>query len=188
MERFRLFVIASIATLSYQLAAVQSVPVLLSQMAYAQVQDTWLLVSIPPLADIQLKDGSSITGRVKSLTAANMSVEFGGTSAVVPLETVSKIKFRSDKPVVTGSSSLSIRGAKLSPNTSGTRTWQNIPREGLRIKDQSKGLAEVNLANVLRPTEFRGVKAVAKTSPYVVDEIAFTTNQVLSVRVTPTTP
>lgn len=188
MERFGLFLVVSIATLGCQLAVVQLAPVLSGQMAYAQVQDTWLLVSIPPLADIQLKDGNSITGRMKSLTATNLSVEFGGTSAVVPLETVSKIKFRLDRPVVSGSSSLSIRGAKLSPNTSGTRIWQNVPRDGLRIKDQSKGLAEVNLANVLKPTELSGVRAIAKTSPYVIDEIAFTANQVMSVRVTPTTP
>jgi hypothetical protein len=188
MERFGLFVVVSAATLAGQLAAVQSIPVLSSQMAYAQVQDTWLLVSIPPLADVQLKDGSSITGRVKALTTKNISVEFGGASEVVPIETVSKIIFRSDKPTVRGSSTLVIRGAKLAPNTSGSRVWQNIPRNGFRFKDPLKGLVEVNLSTVLKPSEFRGVKAVAQTSPYIIDEITFTANQVMNVRVTPTAP
>ncbi|MBC7882009.1 MAG: hypothetical protein H7Y37_11835 [Anaerolineae bacterium] len=186
MERLGLFVIASVVVLGTVFTLEKAI--LPGQVAYAQPQDAWLLVSIPPLADIQLKDGSSITGRVKSLTATNMSVEFGGTSAVVPLETVSKIKFRSDKPVVQGSSTLAIRGGALLSNTTGARVWQNVPRNGFRFKDQSKGLAEVNLTTVLKPSEFRGVKAVAQTSPYLIDEISFTTNQIMNVRAVPTAP
>lgn len=186
MERLGLFVIASVVVSGSAFTLEQAI--LPSQIAYAQSQETWLLVSIPPLADIQLKDGNSITGRVKSLTATNMSVEFGGTSAVVPLETVSKIKFRSDKPVVQGSSTLAIRGSALLSNKTGARVWQNVPRDGFRFRDPSKGLAELNLATVLKPTEFRGVKAVAQTSPYVIDEIAFAANQVMNVRAIPTAP
>ncbi len=186
MERLGLFVIASVVVLGTVFTFEKAI--LPSQIAYAQSQDTWLLVSIPPLADVQLKDGSSITGRVKSLTPTNMSVEFGGTSAVVPLETVSKIKFRSDKPVVQGSSTLAIRGGTLLSNKAGARVWQNVPRNGFRFTDQSKGLAEVNLTTVLKPSEFRGVKAVAQMSPYVIDEIAFTANQVMNVRAIPTAP
>lgn len=181
MKHLKLFVLAAF---SYG-CVVAHLP---TQAVYAQAQDTWLPVSIPPLADIQLKDGSSITGRVKSLNMTSLTVEFGGASAAVPLETVSKIKFRTDRPVVKGSSTLAIRGSKLLPNTSGTRIWPNIPLDGFKFKDQLKGLAEVNLSSVLKPAEFRGVKAVSQTSPYVIDEISFAANQGMSVRVTPTAP
>lgn len=142
-------------------------------------------VSLPHLADVMTKDGT-LTGQVAAFDPKTQTIKFsssGGSRVVKIADIKDGVKFRANAKVCCQTNGdVIIRGpdpAKAIP-----KTWQGIALDAFRLKDPGKGLAEVSLAGVKKPSEIRGILSVAQKSLYVVDEIEFQSASKMTIKVT----
>jgi hypothetical protein len=105
-------------------------------------------------------------------------------SRTVRIAQIQQLKFRRDALVYDSTGKLVIRGDDAA--VAKQSTWQNIPLQAFELKDPKLGQAQVTLAGVLKPTQLRGIRAVAAKSLYVVDEIQFQPAGKMTIKVTPT--
>ena len=126
----------------------------------AQSQLKVVQVVLPSVAQVTLKDGSSMSGRLTEvesqkqqlvLTRANQSVS-------IPTAQIDKVQFFRE-----------INGKVLPPVIKGeNRNWSNISLSNLRIRDAEKGQVEISLPSEVDPRldSDRGVI-------YVIEELSF---------------
>ncbi|WP_013321204.1 hypothetical protein [Gloeothece verrucosa] len=145
-------------------------------------------VALPTLADISLKDSSSLSGQVSAFDPTNQTVQISrsGNSRTLQISQIQKITFRRDALVYDGDGKIVIRGEDRA--TAFLSTWQGIPFNGLRLINPNLGQAQVSLAGVMKPIQIREISSVAKKSIYVVNEIQFDSTGKMNIQVIPTDP
>lgn len=194
--KFYLKIIVAILALTTGIAAnssalksqnVEKKNLLLTQ-AQVQVQPVAVSVALPELANVQLKGGESLSGRVTAIDSSGqtLSMQRSGQTLPVSLKEVEKVVFRNDATVYRSNGRQIIRGERDRPKGQPV-TWNNLPLGTFTIKNATQGLAVVNLVPpVVSPERLRGVQAVAKDRQYVVDEMRFNLQQkTMSIRATP---
>jgi hypothetical protein len=146
-----------------------------------ETANTIIPVSLPTNAKVWLKAGGVTTGQVKGFDVKQESLTLEEES--IPLSKIEKVTFDDKalayspggKPVIRGEDK-----AQAEPST-----WQNVSLSAFQLKDPKLGQAQVNLAGILKPLELKGIRSVAKTSVYVVDEIKFQPTGTMTIKVKP---
>ncbi len=147
-------------------------------------QDSPIPVFLPNLANVVLKGGSSMSGRLTAIEpqAQQIKLELSGGSEMVAIAEIEKVEFR-DELILKGGE-LVIRGDEdeTSPGNN-QKTWSE-PLTNFRVINPSTGEAQIKLTS-LPKLELRGILAVAASSSYVVDEIQFDSSGMITLKVTP---
>ncbi len=155
----------------------------------AQMQKTTVKATIPlalPItADVMLKNGKSMTGKLSGFNPNKQTIQISraGDPRLVQIAQMQRISFRRDALVYTSDGERVIRGddnAKAVP-----RFWKNIPLNALQLTGLNQEQASVDLTDVMSPKRLRGIRAVAKKSLYVIDEIQFEPASKMTIKVTP---
>ncbi|MEI2577444.1 hypothetical protein [Scytonema sp. PRP1] len=157
-------------------------------LTQAQVQPVAISVALPELADVSLKGGKSLSGRVTAIdpSGQTLSMQRRDKTLPVPLKQVEKVVFRNGATAYRSNGQQIIRGERDRPQGQQV-TWSNLPLGTFTIKNATQGLAVVNLVPpVVSPERLIGVQSVAKDRQYVVDEMQFNLQQkTMSIRATP---
>jgi hypothetical protein len=160
------------------------------QIAQAQktVNNKPIPLALPTIADIKLRNGSSITGRIAAFDSKGQTIQVsrGNDSSSLPVAQVQQITFSKDKQalVYTDTGKLIIRGednAKAKQST-----WSGIPLQSFQLLNPTQGQASVDLATVIEQRQLRQIRSVAVKSLYVADEILFEPAGKMTIKVTPT--
>ncbi|RAM48185.1 MAG: hypothetical protein C6Y22_28980 [Hapalosiphonaceae cyanobacterium JJU2] len=156
--------------------------------APVKVKPVPISVALPALADISLKGGESVSGRVTAIdpSGQTLSMSRSGKTLPFPLKQVEKVVFRNNERAYRSNGNLIYRGERDRPQGQQV-TWNGLPLSTFIIKNANQGLAVVNLEPpVVSPEWLRGIESVAKDRQYVVDEMQFNLQQkTMSIRATP---
>lgn len=139
-------------------------------------QDLPIPIALPTLADIYLKGEESKTGRVIAIDLRSQKLTIqrdGSPSASEHITKIEKVVFRKDAPVYNSNGKLVIRGDGTGLTAKEPETWRGIPLTDFKLQDPSKGYAEVKLKSVFNQADLAGIRAVAGTCLYVVEELKF---------------
>ena len=144
-------------------------------------------LALPLIANVLLKNGSSLTGKVMAFDSKAQTIQFfiSDDPRSFPVAQVKQITFSKDKDalVYTSKGELVIRGEN---NAKATQSiWSGIPLQVFELVNPKLGQASVNLATVKTQKELRQIRSVAVNSLYVVDEIEFTPAGKMTIKVTP---
>ncbi|BAZ23774.1 hypothetical protein NIES4073_46630 [Kalymmatonema gypsitolerans NIES-4073] len=157
-------------------------------LTQAQVQPVAVSVALPELADVSLKGGKSLSGRVTAIdpSTQTLSMQRSGKTLPVPLKEVEKVVFRNGATVYRTDGQQIIRGERDRPRGQQV-LWNGLPLSTFTIKNANQGLAVVNLEPpVLSPERLLGIRSVARDRQYVLDEMQFNLQQkTMSIRATP---
>ncbi|MDZ8050589.1 MAG: hypothetical protein RMX63_03920 [Aulosira sp. ZfuCHP01] len=183
-------------TLSFALVValaviVANIPAVTGTMEIAQAQKAVnnkpIDLALPTIAQVLLKNGSSLTGGVTAFDSKGQKIQFShsGDSRSFPVAQVKQITFSKDKDalVYTSTGEVVIRGENNAQAKQST--WSGIPLQGFKLVNPKFGQASVNLATVKTPKELRQIQSVAVKSLYVADEIEFTPAGKMTIKVTP---
>ncbi|BBD61593.1 hypothetical protein NIES2109_44260 [Nostoc sp. HK-01] len=140
----------------------------------AKSQVIALPIALPDSADISLKDGESVSGRVIKVDpqGQTLTIQRSSKTRSIPLNKIDKVLFKNAAAYVT----------RVYPRMRGERkrpigkpiTWNGVPLNTFTIKNPVKGEAEVTLAPpVVSRAGLLGIQSVAKDRQYVVDQIQF---------------
>ncbi|TFI53517.1 hypothetical protein BLD44_015350 [Mastigocladus laminosus UU774] len=192
--KFYFKVIVAILALTTELSAnsqavtsqnVEKKNFLLTQ-AQVQVKPVAISVALPELADVSLKGGESVSGRVTAIDPSGQTLSMWRSDKTLPLplKQVEKVVFRNNARVYRSNGRQIYRGERDRPRGQQV-TWNGLPLGNFTIKNQ--GLAVVNLEQpVVSPERLLGIQSVAKDRQYVVDEMQFNLQQkTMSIRATP---
>lgn len=145
-------------------------------------------VALPELADVSLKGGRSLSGRVTAIEPLGQTLlmQRSGKTLSVSLKEVEKVVFRNGAIVYRSNGSQIIRGERERPPGQSV-DLKGLPLSTFRIKNANQGLAVVTLEPpVVSPDRLLGITSVAKDRQYVVDEMQFDLQQkTMSIRATP---
>ncbi|MGJ5672924.1 MAG: hypothetical protein ACR9NN_04800 [Nostochopsis sp.] len=154
--------------------------------AQVKAKPVAISVALPALADVSLKGGESVSGRMTAIDPSGQTLSMwrSGKTFPYPLKQVEKVVFRNDAKVYRSNGKVIYRGERDHPQGQQV-TWNGLPLGTFIIKNQ--GLAVVNLEPpVVSPERLRGIQSVAKDRQYVVDEMQFNLQQkTMSIRATP---
>jgi hypothetical protein len=175
-------------------ATVENVQAVTSVIQIAQVQNTVnnkpIPLALPTIADIKLRDGSSITGiRVAAFDSKRQTIQItrGNDSSSLPVAQIQQITFSKDKQALVYddiTSELIIRGEN---NAQAKQSiWSGIPLQAFQLLNPTQGQASVDLATVIEQRQLRQIRSVAVKSLYVADEILFEPAGKMTIKVTPT--
>lgn len=180
-------------------ATAANVPAVTGTMEIAQAQKAVnnkpIDLALPTIADVLLKNGTSLIARVTAFDPKGRTIQFSlsGDSRSFPVAQVKQIIFRNDKwiyirgnerPLVyTSTGEVVIRGENNAKAKQST--WSKIPLQAFKLVDPKLGQASVNLATVKNPRELKQIQSVAVNSLYVADEIEFTPAGLMTIKVTP---
>jgi hypothetical protein len=170
-------------------ATVANVPVTAgtTEMAQAQkaVNNKPIDLALPTIANVLLKNGSSLTARVTAFDSKGQKIQFSlsGDSRSFPVAEIKQIIFRKDALVYTSKGMVVIRGENKAKAKQST--WLGIPLQAFELVNPKLGQASVNLATVKNQKEMRQIRSVAKNILYVADEIEFTPAGKMTIKVTP---
>ncbi|MCC5667364.1 hypothetical protein LC653_26660 [Nostoc sp. CHAB 5784] len=109
-------------------------------------------MALPTIADIKLRDGSSITGiRVAAFDSKGQKIQVsrGNDSSSLPVAQIQQITFSKDKQalVYTSTGELIIRGEN---NAKAKQSiWSGIPLQAFQLLNPTQGQASVDLATVI---------------------------------------
>jgi hypothetical protein len=160
-----------------------------AQAPNVRVDEASVQVALPTLADVFLKGGGSSSGRVTAIDSQgqNISIERGGRAANIPFSRIERVAFRYSAVAYRTDGRQILRGEnQVTPVGSSQATWRGIPLNAFRLRDPSKGQADVGLASVVPRPQLRGIRAVARDRQYVVDEIRFDPQRrTMTIRATP---
>ena len=155
--------------------------------ATAVAQSAPLPVSLPAVAVITLKNGGERRGKVVGFDSQNQTIllQRGGDSSSIPLDQVAKVVYDRRIPFYREHGPIVVRGEKAAP-AGDPDSWSNVPLSNFKVNDASRGQAVVMLDSVLPDSRLRGVRGVAVSSTYVLDEMQFNLQQrTMTVSVTP---
>jgi hypothetical protein len=157
--------------------------------AQKQIQSEQPLVpvALPIVADVYLKGGESMSGRVTAIDSQTqqLSLERSRKSDSVPLSRIERLVFRSDAPAYR-ENGRRLRGEGERP--AGTQAAWSSFLNTFRVRNTATGQAEVRLGQPITPKHLRGILAVANSPDrqYVVDEIRFDLQKrTMTIRATP---
>ncbi|MCC5640527.1 hypothetical protein LC593_32805 [Nostoc sp. CHAB 5844] len=134
-----------------------------------------LPIALPDFADISLKGGESLSGRVIKVDAQGqtLTIQRSSKTRSIPLGKIEKVLFKNGAVAYTSNGRQIIRGERKRP-TGKPVTWNGVPLDTFKIKNPAKGEAEVKLAPpVVSSAGLLGIQSVAKDRQYVVDQIQF---------------
>ena len=161
---------------------------LLFTQAQAKVKPVAINVALPELADISLKGGESVSGRVTAIdpSGQTLSMQRSGETRSFNLQKVEKVVFRNGATVYRTDGRQIYRGERDRPKGQQV-TWNGLPLTTFTIKNANQGLAVVNLQPpVVSQERLLGIQSVARDRQYVVDEIQFNFQQkTMSISATP---
>lgn len=173
-----IFVVAVLATGFVAQGKVASKEVLGRNLPFLQAQvnseEKPLSVALPTLAEVFLKGGESMSGRVMEIDSQGQKLwmQRDREKASIPLGKVEKVVFKDDNVFYRSDGIQVMRGSggtEVSP-AGGQVSLPNIPLNAFRLRDANKGLAEVSLGT---GGLSRGIRDTAKTRQFVVDEMQF---------------
>ena len=176
--------VAAFAKTAYQAQAVSSSTEI--AQASSPLANAAIAVTLPTTVNLVLKNESSMTGQLTAFDSKGQTLQISrsGNSRTVQIAQIQRLNFRQDALVYDGTGKLVIRGDDTA--VAKQSTWQNIPLQAFELKDPKLGQAQVTLAGVLKPTQLRGIRAVAAKSLYVVNEIQFQPAGKMTIEVMPT--
>ena len=156
----------------------------LAQAQNVPGQNSPIPVFLPTLANVELKDGGSMSGRLTAVDAQaqQIKLELSGESATVAIAEIEKVKFRGK--VTLKGSQLVIRGDEDEASPDSNRKTGSEPLTNFRVINPSKGEAQIKLTSVSK-LDLRGIRSVAASSSYVVDEIQFDSSGMIILKVKP---
>jgi hypothetical protein len=146
--------------------------------ATAVAQSAPIPVSLPAVAVITLKNGGERSGKVVGFDSQNRTIllKRGGDSSSIPLNQVAKVVYDRTAPFYREHGLLVMRGENAA-SPGDPDSWSNVPLSNFKVNDASRGQAVVMLDSVLPSSQLRGVRAVAGSSTYVLDEMQFNLQQ-----------
>ena len=159
----------------------------LAQAQNVLEQNSPIPVFLPDLANVLLRGGSSISGRLTALDpqAQQIKLELSGGSTTVPIADIEKVEFEGEVILGCGNTDcqLVIRGVddETSPGNN-QKTWKE-PLTNFKVTNPGTGEAQIQLTS-LSSLELRGILAVAASSFYVVYEIQFDSSGMITLKVT----
>ena len=160
----------------------------LAQVPNVSPQDSSISVFLPQGANVTLKKGNSMSGRLTEIDpqTEQIKLELSGESATVEIAEIEKVEFRGDVILGCGNSDckIVIRGDEdeTSPGNN-QKTWSE-PLTNFRVIDSSTGEAQIQLTSIPK-LQLRGILSVASSSSYVVEEIQFDSSRMIILKVTP---
>lgn len=164
-----------------------------NSLAQAQAQNVLgqnspIPVFLPNLANVVLKGGSSMSGRLTAIEpqAQQINLELSGESATLPIADIEKVEFEGEVILGCGNTDcqIVIRGDGDEASTNNNQKTWSEPLTNFRVIDPSTGEAQIQLTS-LPKLELRGILAVAASSSYVVDEIQFDSSGMITLKVIP---
>ncbi|NES19264.1 MAG: hypothetical protein F6K41_10125 [Symploca sp. SIO3E6] len=120
---------------------------------------------LPTLADVELTEGGSKSGRVTAITNKELTIEASGETDSIAIKEIKRVKFSQKAPLPRGSAP-QLRGE--------VEIWRVTPLTALQIKDSSQGLAEVPLSAVKKKES--PPDPLGEPSSYEVKEMWFDAN------------
>lgn len=159
----------------------------ITQIAQAQQAGNYNLIplKLPLTADVELKDGSSLTGQVTAFDPKQQTMEVSrsGDSRLLQFGQIQRVSFKPDALFYRSNGQLVIRGEDNAQAQQ--RAWSGIPLDAFVLLDPKLGQASVDLAGVMERKQLRQIHSVSVKSDYVVDEIEFKPVQKMTIKVTP---
>lgn len=129
-------------------------------------------VALPLDATVIRKKGSKLSGKITDIdqTQSAITLARGEKSEKVAVADIDKVEFGKEVKFI-HSGKLIFRGGENNPSPNASLTWQE-PLAHFKITNSQDGHAEVTLTNVSQ-AKLDGIRAVAETNTYVVDELSF---------------
>ena len=166
-------------------------PSLQNSLAQAQnvlEQNSPIPVFLPDLANVLLKEGSSMSGRLTAINPQKQQIklELSGESEIVAIADIKKVKFSGEVILGCGNTDcqIVIRGDEDEASASNNQKTWSEPLTNFRVINPSTGEAQIQLTS-LPKLELRGIRAVAESSSYVVKEIQFDSSGMITLKATP---
>ena len=151
-------------------------------------QNSSIPVFLPNLANVILKGGSSMSGRLTAIDrqAQQIKLELSGEPKMVEIAVIDKVEFSGEVILGCGNSNcqIVIRGDEEEASAGNNQKTWSEPLTNFRVINPSTGEAQIQLTS-LPKLEWRGILAVAASSSYVVDEIQFDSSGMITLKVTP---
>ncbi len=160
----------------------------LAQAQNVPGQNSPIPVFLPNLANVLLKGGSSMSGRLTAIDpqAQQIKLELSGESAMVAIADIEKVEFRGEVILGCGNSDcqIVIRGDEYETSAGNNQQTWSEPLTNFSVINPSAGEAQIKLTSPSE-LELRGILAVAASSSYVVDEIQFDSSGMITLKATP---
>ncbi len=156
----------------------------LAQAQNVPGQDSPIPVFLPNLANVELKDGGSMSGRLTAVDSQTQQIklELSGESATVAIAEIEKVQFRGK--VTLRGRPIFIRGDEDETSADNNRKTWSEPLTNFRVINSNEGEAQIKLTSVSK-LDLRGIRSVAASSSYVVDEIQFDSSGMITLKVKP---
>ena len=148
-------------------------------------QDKTIPIALPFDAEVFLKNGSSLSGRLTNIdsTQQKITVALSGQSRDVSVADINKVEFGREFKLIR-SGEIVVRGNNSSNSGTNQKTWTES-LASFRITNAKEGRAEITL-NSISKLKLRGIRDVSENSSWVVDEIEFNHSaKKITLKVTP---
>lgn len=160
----------------------------LAQVQNASEQNFSISVFLPRDANVTLKKGNSMSGRLTEIDpqTEQIKLELSGESATVEIAEIEKVEFSGDVILSCGNSDckIVIRGDEDETSADNNhKTWSE-PLTNFKVINPSTGEAQLKLTS-LSKLDLKGIRSVAASSSYVVDEIQFNDSGKIVLKATP---
>lgn len=157
----------------------------LAQVQNVSPQDFPISVLLPRFADVILKNGNSMSGRLTEINpqAQQIKLELSGESATIEIAEIERVKFR-EEVSLRGGGNIIIRGDQNETSSGNNQKTWSEPLTNFRVINPSTGEAEIKLTS-LPKSQLLGIRSVASSSSYVVEEIEFDSSRMIILKVAP---
>ncbi|HBR00185.1 MULTISPECIES: hypothetical protein [unclassified Roseofilum] len=146
-----------------------------SSIAQAQSTEQQLTVALPEVAQIALKDGTTLSGRAIDINPQSITLERSNQSRKIDWETVSSVQFDRDSDTwLTPGRRLVIRGEEGEEEKK--PLILDIPANQIQKLDPDIGHFRLDLSFLSRG-RIRGILQVASDHLYVVEQIEYNQSQ-----------
>ena len=161
---------------------------ILAQAQNVLGQNSPISVFLPNEANVVLKGGSSMSGRLTAIDrqAQQIKLELSGGSTTVPIADIEKVGFEGEVILGCGNTDcqIVIRGDEDKTSTGNNQQTWSEPLTNFMVINPGTGEAQIQLTS-LSKLELRGIIAVAANSSYVVNEMQFDSSGMITLKATP---
>ena len=148
-----------------------------SNIARAKSTQQQLTVALPELAEIFLKDGTSVSGRAIAINPQSITLERDSQTRKINWETVSSVQFDRDADIwLEQGRRLVIRGQESEQEKKKKPLILDIPATQIQKLDPDIGHFQIDLSFLSRG-RIRGILQVAHDHLYVVEKIDYKPSQ-----------